>query len=142
PLSGKASGRNRGWSHRRNHAELLKQAKHVVACPGLNHLAVLIAVDIDPGDGRVLVCRRDGHQLALVGAGSGPTGDDLVALRDLVVDREADVGERVPVDLEQLFQAFRPGELSTRYVRVVEGRVGGSQLIDDTELALIPDFLN
>src|SRR5256885_5567610 len=142
PYCGKASGGNAGWSHRRNHAELLKQAKHVVACPGLNHLAVLVAVDIHPGHGRVLVRRCDGHELALVGAGGGPTGDDLVALRDLVVDREAYVGERVPVDLNELLQAFRPGELSTWHVRVVEGRGRRCQLIYDIELALIPDFLD
>ncbi len=98
-------------------------------------------VDIDPGHNRALVRRRDAHQLALVGASCGPPGNDLVTLRDLVVDRDAYVGERGPVDLNELLHAFRPCELATGHVGVVVGRVGSGQLVDSRELALIPDFL-
>src|SRR5256886_10015631 len=128
-------------SQRGDYAQLLKHAKHVVACPGLDHLAVLITVDVDPGHGRVLVRWRDAHQLALVGASCGPAGHDLVVLRDLVVDRDAYVGKRASVDLNELLQTVWPSELATRHIGVVEGSVGSRQLIDSRELALIPDFL-
>src|SRR5205807_435737 len=114
---------------------------HVVAGPGLDYLAGLVAVDVDAGDGGVLAGGRDAHQLTAVGAGRGPAGDDLVSLCDLIVDRDLDVGKRPPVDLDELRQAFGPDELSTRYGGVVKGRIGGDQLIDDREVALVPDFL-
>src|SRR5438067_165572 len=114
---------------------------HVVAGPRLDYLAGLIKVDVDAGDGRVLSGGRNAHQLTVVGAGCGPAGDDLVALCDLIVDRDVDVGEGPPVDLNELRQAFRPGELATRYRGVVEGRIGGDQFVDYREVALVPDFL-
>src|SRR5256712_12090419 len=89
-------------SQRGDYAQLLKHAEHVVACPGLDHLAVLITGDVASGHGRGLVRRRDAHELALVRASCGPPGDDLVALSDLVVDRDVYVRERAAVDLNEL----------------------------------------
>src|SRR5438132_13523122 len=127
-------------SQRGDYAQLLKHAKHVVACPSLDRLAVLITVAVASGHGRVLVRWRDAHQLALVGASCGPAGHDLVALRDLVVDRDAYVGKRASVDLNELLQTVWPSELATRHIGVVEGSVDNRQLIDSRMLVLIPDL--
>src|SRR5450759_2950903 len=140
PFSESVSGFGAG-GQRRDYAQLLEQAKHVVACPGLDHLAIVETGDIHSGHDRVPVCWRDAHQQAFVGARCGPPGNDLVALGDLVVDRDAYVRERAPIDLNELLQAFRPGEFAIWHVGVAVSRVGSGQLVDHRELALIPNFL-
>src|ERR1700694_371287 len=136
-----SGGRARG-SQGRNDSQLLEQAQHVVACPTFDYLAVLVLVDIAPGHGHSLAARRDAHQLTLVGAGCGPPADDLVALSDQIFDREADVRKRATVDLDELPEAFRPCELAAWHGGGVEGRVGSYELVDDREVALVPDLFD
>lgn len=59
----------------------------------LHELVALKRIDIDAVERHHLVRRLDSQKFAGVPTGRSPTGDDLVSLRDLVVDLMAQIGE-------------------------------------------------
>src|SRR5438477_12300363 len=95
-----------------HNAKLLHHPERVPATPALNDLAVRDPVDADPLDLHRLAGRRHAHQLTVIGAFGRPTGDDEVALGDLLVNLEATVREGGLVHLRVALCALRPVHLA------------------------------
>src|SRR3989442_9658952 len=93
-----------GW----HDAELLHHPHGVPLAPVLDALPVHEPRYVDTGNRHLLPGRRNPHELALVGALHRPSDDDLVALRDDVVDRRPAVRERSEPHREQHLIAFLP----------------------------------
>src|SRR6266511_1175205 len=142
-VSGSPETASKGWLDARRHrhdTELLEQAELVEEAPALDELPARNPVDVDPGGGRLLPRRRHPHQLALVCAGRRPTRDDGLALNDLLVDGDAQVGERLAVHDDDLAEPLPATDL----LRRADDRpdeVISDQLVDHLKPALAPDLV-
>ena len=81
-------------------AELDEHPQRVPGGPLLDHHVVLDAGDGEARDGDLLARRGDPGDLAGLDAAAGPPGGDLVALGDLVVDRDRSAGKSCEVLLD------------------------------------------
>src|SRR5262249_43146293 len=98
------SGRRR----RRDRPDLLHQPEGVPVRVIFDNLPVGDAVDADAGDGCLLPGGCDAEQVALVRPAASPASNDGVALGDLRVDHEGEVGERRSVARSRLLDALDP----------------------------------
>src|SRR5436190_10379144 len=119
------------------HAELLEHAQGVPAAPRLDDLAVLDAIDRGPGDLDAPAAGRIAHQLSLVSTGCRPACGDQIALGYLLFDREARIGERPDVHLDELLQALEPF-FAERVVGVVVDGVSCDEAVERVEVAALP----
>src|SRR5438876_11941937 len=89
-----------GLRGRGDRAELDEHPQRVPGGPLLDHHVVLDAGDSEARDGDLLARRGDPGDLAGLDAAAGPPGGDLVALGDLVVDRDRSAGKSCEVLLD------------------------------------------
>lgn len=123
-----------------SHAELLLQARDVLLPPVLHHLAFREPDDVDALNRHSFPTRRDAHDLALLRALPRGPDHDLVAFRDHVVDRHAEVGKRGADLLEALLQAFPARPLHG--ARIMLHKVGGDQLVNDRGVPLVEELVD
>src|SRR5712691_7450953 len=90
----------------RNDAELLQHPELVEERPALCDLSVLEARDDHARHRRVLSGRWDSREISALGPGRGDALHDEVALGDLLLDLEAKVWERAPVQRGNLLQSL------------------------------------
>src|SRR6516165_9445015 len=110
--------------------KLLHHAERVPATPALDNLPVRDAVNADPVDLDGLAGRRHAHQLTVIGAFGRPTGDDAVALGELLVNLEATVREGGMVHLRVALCALGPAHLAEGVLRVVVHGIWREDLIE------------
>jgi hypothetical protein len=84
-------------------------------------------------------CRRDPHELSLVGTGNGPAGNDLISLRDNVFDLEMQIRETGDKEQDLLFVGVR-ADRRTHKIGPGEGMAGKNELIHYLESPLVPHF--
>ena len=94
-----------------NHAELLHLREDVDHPPGLSDSAAREAEDEDLVVGDGLAGWPVAHVVTLVGPSNRVAADDLVPLRDQILDRDMEVGENPKESGEHLLQHLRPGRV-------------------------------
>src|SRR4051812_18353039 len=115
-----------------------EQAERVHTPPGLDDLSILEAVDRDAGNRDPPARWRYTPQLAGMGHLPTPTRNDLVALRNLILNGELHVGEGVAIQLDR---AFHPGHTLSGMgvIGIVVDDVSSDQLIKPIDLTGAPD---
>src|SRR5215203_2313768 len=133
PKSGGGAGRRRlrasADGRLRERPDLPQQAHRVGELPLLRDLAALAPADRDSGEGDVLAGRRRSHQVAVVGAADREARRDVVAVGELLVDRDAQAAQRVAVALDDLAQPVD----AARLLRV-QDVAGGDDLVERAEV--------
>src|SRR5215211_1341476 len=92
PAAGPVSGLRRLGQR----ADLLEEARHVHELPLLGQLSVLAAAQSDTRDGDLAAGRSHSEEVAVVGAADREARGDVVAARELVVDRHRQVWQAAP----------------------------------------------
>src|SRR4029079_17339384 len=119
-------------------AELDEHAQLVDEAPVLGQASVDDPPDVDLGPRRELVRRRHAHVVALHGAPGGQAMDDLVAALDRVLDRVAEIRERLLQLGHDLLEALaRRRDARHGGVLDVIRRV---DLVDELELVAVEDL--
>src|ERR1700736_1354468 len=122
--------------------ELLQHAELVVVCPTFDLLPVAEMSDHGPGDRDALSSWSDAHEGALVSARSRNPSGDLVSFQDQIVDLEFGIREGLPVHGHELLDTVEPPNLTSRRRRIVRYAVWSHELLDEVELALVPDLID
>jgi hypothetical protein len=73
------------------------------------------------------------HEFALLRAAGGPACDHLVPRRHLVIQTDLQVGEGVDESPDDALYTFRPS-FRSRQIRIVEGEIGGEDLVTTSSL--------
>ena len=115
-------------------AELPHHPELIELVPVLDDPAVADTEDVDLGDRVALPARRQPHELAGLGRTGGEPGDDLIALRDQVVDRERRIGQALRDAFHGPLQVA--SAVSGRWPRV-RHKVLRDELVDGPEIALL-----
>lgn len=123
------------WRH--GHAQLFHQRHEVPVGPLLHDLRVVDSKDRGAGDGRLAMGRVHAQKVALVGAAGCPLDDDLIALRDGVIDGEAQIGKGFAATLDMVAHVLCPGREAGEH-RIVKAAVARKNLRDHVELSMVP----
>src|SRR5207237_5860724 len=93
------------------------------------------------GDRDLFAGPRDTPQVAGVGSTRSPAGHDSVALGDLVLDSDHEIGKRRPVSGRDLPLGRLAGGVPGKR-GVVPDVAGSDQLVDEIEPAVVVDLLD
>src|SRR5438309_1969617 len=125
---------------RGDRAELLHKPEVVLVHEHLDDLAVADREDVDPLVRDRVAAGGHPEERALVGGRDRPAAGHLVALGDFALHGEVDVGERIAQTGDERPEPIGAADgLGQR--GDAEGEVGGDDLIDHTEVALVHDLV-
>src|SRR5882762_8689106 len=123
----------------RDDAELLHKAQGVPVNKAFRYLAVRDASDGHPGDGDVLPGWSNAIDVTFMGAPAEPAGHDCFAFGNDILDRQMEVGESCAIECRALlFAVGAAPKIGRRRVIVIV--VGGKDLVDHRQIAIVPEF--
>src|SRR5215211_7693207 len=125
----------------RNNAQLLHHAQLVHVVPTFHHFALLgEPEDAYPRNHHLIASGSDASELALVGAASLPTGNDLVPFGYLILDNTMKIGEGLTELAHELFDV-----LGATFQGSAVGLVGDvpvEDLVRQVEVPLVRDLFD
>src|SRR5215203_3084003 len=125
----------------RNNAQLLHHAQLVHVVPTFHHFALLgEPEDAYPRNHHLIASGSDASELALVGAASLPTGNDLVPFGYLILDNAMKIGEGLTELAHELFDVLGATFQSSAVGLV--GDVPVEDLVRQVEVPLVRDLFD
>src|SRR3954447_12842994 len=91
--------------HLRQRTDLAQEGHGVGQLPLLHDPTAFAAADRDPSERHVPPGRTGAHQVAVVPAPDGAPGRDIVAVGELVIDRNPQAAQRPAIPLDHLLEA-------------------------------------
>jgi hypothetical protein len=141
PSGNRGSARSHGFrlSQRRNDAELLHHAKNVPIAIGIHDFPAGDIVDGDSLNRYFLVCGRNSHVLAFVGAAKGPASNHFILFGDEILDGPVQIRVARKEEQNIALIRFRPNG-GAENSGCLQSVAGGDYFLDDFEFSLVPDF--